>query len=177
MRPTLVLASIILAALFVSSTQISVPTAPTDDHGWCGPYPDELADRLHDPGASDSLGGVGPLCSDQLMVPAHDRVRRHDGRDLGEKPASESLALGCETTALVVGQAESLAPELLLEDAVLLGEVIDSLSLAVVHPSAEGGQEELKGEEVGHDAVIVPVRRKVVSRSGAVRSTFRTLRA
>ncbi len=44
----------------------------------------QIADRLHDPGAADAVGRVGPLRGDQLPVPAHDGVGRHDGCDATE---------------------------------------------------------------------------------------------
>ena len=44
MRPVLVFAAIVSAALFVSFAQSPTPTAPGDvfDHGWAGPYPNQL---------------------------------------------------------------------------------------------------------------------------------------
>jgi hypothetical protein len=61
------------------------------------------------------------------------------------------LALGSKAAALVIGQPESLATELFLEDAILLDEVIDDLGLIAIDPASEGGEKELKREKIGHD--------------------------
>ncbi len=83
-------------------------------------------------------------------MPDENRVGCDDGGDLGEQPAAEHLALRGEPAALVVGQPESLAAELLLEHAVLFDEVIDDLGLAAVGPAGEGGEEQLEVDHVGH---------------------------
>ena len=113
----------------------------------------ECADRLHDPGASNSLVWVRPLRCDQTAVPAQDRVRRDDGGDprlRSRRPSA--LALCCEPSALVVVQPEAFAAELLFEDAILLDQVVDGLGLVSVDPTGEGREEKLKAEEVRHNA-------------------------
>ena len=109
---------------------------------------DEGADRLHDARATDAFVRVGPLRCDQTVVPAQDGVRRDDRRDLGQELSTESLALGCEPPALVVGQPETLSAELLLEDAILLDEVVDGLGLMAVDPAHEGGEQKLQSEKI-----------------------------
>lgn len=42
------------------------------------------------------------------------RVRRHDRRHPGQDASAEDLPLGCQATALVIGQSEPAAHELLL---------------------------------------------------------------
>ena len=63
--------------------------------------------------------------------------------------------------------------QLLLQNAVLLDEIVDDMRLMTIDPAGEGGEEQLKAEDVRHDSVIVPVRRKVVTRAAAVRSSIR----
>jgi len=52
-------------------------------------------------------------------VPPQDRVGRHDGRHSPQDPATESLALRREASAMVVGQPDASAFHLLFEDTVL----------------------------------------------------------
>jgi hypothetical protein len=61
--------------------------------------------------------------------------------------ATESLAFGRETPALVVRETEALAAKLFLEDSVLLDEVLDDLRLVAVDPARERGEEELMGRK------------------------------
>ena len=65
---------------------------------------------------------------------------------------AERLALGRESAALVIGEAKPSAAKLFLEDPVLFDEVGDDLRLFAVDPAREGGEEQLKREEVGHHA-------------------------
>jgi len=90
---------------------------------------DQLADGLHDAGATDALGHVRPLGCDELAVPAQQGVRCDDGDDPVQQAATDRPALGREASALVVGQAQALVAELLLGDAVLLDEAVDDLGL------------------------------------------------
>ena len=87
--------------------------------------------------AADTLGLVRPLGRDQSMVPAQDRVRCDDGRDLHQELASDPLALGCQPAALVVVQPRDTAAELFSQDSVLLDEVVEHLALAMVQPACE----------------------------------------
>ena len=87
-------------------------------------------------------------------MPAQDGVRGDDGRDLVEETTTEGLALGCESSALVVVEPEGLAVELFFEDAVLLDEVLDDLVLLAIEPAGERGQEDREGIDVGlHGAI------------------------
>ena len=85
-------------------------------------------------------------------MPTQEGVGRHDRGDVGEETTTERLALRSEPATLVIGEAESTTAELLLEDSVLLDEVRDNLGLFAVDPAGEGGEQELKREEVGHHA-------------------------
>ncbi len=52
-------------------------------------------------------------------------------------------------------ESESLIAELLLQHAILFEQVIDDLSLMVLGPAIEAGEEELKGDEFGGQARII----------------------
>ena len=71
-------------------------------------------------------------------MPAHDRVRRDDGRHLVEDLPAQAFGLGCQPAALVVGQPETPSLELLLENAVLLEQIGDHVLLMSVHPPRNG---------------------------------------
>jgi hypothetical protein len=48
---------------------------------------------------------------------------------------------------LIVGEPESSATELLLEDAILLSEILDDCVLMAADPAGKGGNEDLPGLE------------------------------
>ncbi len=104
---------------------------------------------------------IGPLPRDEFAMPGHDRVRRDQRGDLGQRFVAEDLALGSESAALGIRQAESLATELLLQDAVLLSEVLDDCVLMAADPAGEGGHEDLPGLEDGGHPSIVPRQRNI----------------
>ncbi len=95
----------------------------------------------------------------------HDRYRlssrrTFDGRPVRPGSAStptEDLASGSESSTLVIGESKPSAAELFFENSVLFDEVLDDLGLMSVDPAGERRVEQLKWEEVGHDALIVPV--------------------
>ncbi len=99
----------------------------------------------------------------ELLVPAQDGVGGQDSCSLGKQTTAEDLAFGCEATALVVGESEALLAELLLQDSVLFDSLVDDLGLMAVSPACEGGEKELKREEIGLNARNVQVGRKGVS--------------
>ena len=65
------------------------------------PYP------AHDSRTARRALAVRPLRSDQLPVPAHDRVRRDSRRHAAEKAPSELFPLRCQTAPLIVRQAQT----------------------------------------------------------------------
>ena len=52
-------------------------------------------------------------------MPAQDRIRCDEGRDLAQKAAAKLLALDRQSPALLIREADALAAELLPEDPVL----------------------------------------------------------
>ena len=59
---------------------------------------------------------------------------------------------------MIIGQSETSAAELLLQDAVLLDEVGNDLCLLTVDPTGAGGEEQLK-REVGHLRPMIAFQR------------------
>ncbi len=62
----------------------------------------------------------------------------------------EDLAVGCQSAALVVGEAKAFAAELFLLDSILLEQVLARLCLVAIDLASEGGEEELEWEELVH---------------------------
>jgi len=77
-------------------------------------------------------------------VPAQDRVRGDDRAQVLEHRPTEGLATDRRATALVVGEEDPLAAELLAEDAVLLAEVLDGFLLLLAEPAGEDGRSDLE---------------------------------
>ncbi len=90
---------------------------------------------------------MGPLLGDELPVPAKDGVRCDERSNTCEGASPDGLAADSEPATLIIGQPESSAPELLLQDAVLLSEVFNDCVLMAVDPASERGHEDLPGLE------------------------------
>src|SRR5207302_3696042 len=69
-------------------------------------------------------------------VPPQDRLGCHDSRHVLLDPATESLALGGEASALIIRQPDASRLRVVLENTVLLYQVLGGLLLvAVDHPA------------------------------------------
>jgi hypothetical protein len=73
-------------------------------------------------------------------MPSQQGLRRDDSGDPGKSFPPQRLGLNGEAPALIVIEAQSPAAELLAKNPVLLAKVIDSLQLALIHPSGDGDQ-------------------------------------
>ena len=72
-------------------------------------------------------------------MPAQDRVRRDDRRHPSKEAASQWLSPRSQAHTLIVRQPQATPPELLLEHAVLLDQVLDRALLLAVVLFAPGG--------------------------------------
>jgi hypothetical protein len=115
----------------------------------------QASDDLHDPRSTGGSTFVRPLLGDELSVPAKDGVGSDERRYFGESPSSDSLASHRKSSALCVGQPKSLAPELLLQDTVLLSKIFDDRILLTGDPTGHGGHEDLPGMDHHCHPVIV----------------------
>ena len=88
---------------------------------------------------------MGPLLSNELPVPTKAGVGSDKRCNLGESPSPDGLAADREPPTLIVGQPESSASELLLEDSVFLAEIFDDRILLTGDPAGERGHEDLPG--------------------------------
>ena len=68
-----------------------------------------------------------------------------------ESSVAQDLALRCQTSALIVVQAESSATQLLFQDAILLAEEVDHGVLVLADPACCGYNQDLPwAEELRH---------------------------
>ena len=70
-------------------------------------------------------------------MPTKDGVGSDERRNFGEGPSPDGLAPNRKPATLIIGQPESFAPELLLQDAVLFSEVFDGCVLLATNPAGQ----------------------------------------
>ena len=106
---------------------------------------DQLGNRLRcQRPTTTTVGAAVVLLGDQLPIPAQDRVRRDDARDLSEDSPAELLPTYGEPTPLCVGQAERTTAQLLPEDAILLTEIFDQIFLVTIQPAGDRKDKEVQ---------------------------------
>jgi hypothetical protein len=84
--------------------------------------------------------------SDELVVPAEQGVGRDDGGEPGEHAATEQLSANGEPPALIIGEADASAAELLAQDAILLAQVVDDEQVAALQPARGHEDQHLKNQ-------------------------------
>jgi len=115
----------------------------------------QFRDDLHDPTSPRGSSLVGPLLGNELPVPAEDGVGSDERRNFGKGTSTDGFASHGQSPSLIVGQPESFATELLLEDSVLLAEILDDRVLLTGHPTGERGHKDLPGlEDGGHRSIV-----------------------
>ena len=99
--------------------------------------------------ASTAAGAAVVFLGDQSSVPAKDRVRGDDARDLPEDLPAEFVAAHSESPTLSVGQAKRPRAQVFPEDPILLPEIFDQIVLVAVHPASEREDKELQRRRHG----------------------------
>ena len=90
-------------------------------------------------------------------MPGQQRCRRHQSNDFCQKFTAYLLAANGKPPTLVIGEPQTPFPELLAQDTVLLAQVVDDLSLSLIHPSGYGNHDEVKGIQASvHNLMLVP---------------------
>ena len=119
-------------------------------------HPDrQRLDYLHNPTSPWQAAPAGPFLRDELSVPKEDRVGGDERGDLSEDPSPDDLAPHGQSAALIDGQPESSATELLLEDAIRLAEVLNDRILLTRGPAGKRGNEDLPWlEDGGHPRIV-----------------------
>ena len=84
-------------------------------------------------------------------MPGQQRLRRNDRTQLFKHLPSDSLGLGGQAAAVVVGETQPLPTQLLPQNTILLPKVIDEQRRLIIHPSGQGGPDESERvQEAGH---------------------------
>ncbi len=119
----------------------------------------QVGDDLHYLAPTRRAAFVSPLLGNQLSVPTKDRVGRDERSDFGEGAAADGFAVDSKSATLIIGQSESSATELLLEDSVLFTEILDDRILLASDPSGYGGYEDLpRLKNDGHPVIVARPR-------------------
>ena len=77
-------------------------------------------------------------------MPTEDGVRRHNRRHLRQDATSETHAENGQPTPFVVGELQSPALQLRLQDSVLVSEVLDRLLILASQPAEENRHDQLQ---------------------------------
>ena len=102
--------------------------------------------------------GVGPFAGDELPVPAEQRVRRDDRRDLAQRLTAQPVGSRGKFPPVVIGEPEAPPTQLPPQDPILLDQVRQHLALPPVQPAGDREQQHLEGRDVDHvpGAYITP---------------------
>ena len=98
---------------------------------------------------STAAGAAVVFLGDQSPVPAKDRVRGDDARDLPEDAPAEFVAAHSESPTLGVGQAKRPRAQVLPKNPILFTQIVDQIVLVAVHPASERENEELQRRRHG----------------------------
>jgi hypothetical protein len=116
---------------------------------------DELGDGLHDPGPARRSAFLGPLLRNELPMPPKDGVGSDDRCDFRQCPPADGSTPHGQSASLIVGQPESFATELLLQDTILFSEVLDDRVLLSGDPARHSGDEDLpRLDDSGHRPIM-----------------------
>ncbi len=115
---------------------------------------DQVSDDLHDPWSARGAKLVCPLLCNELPVPAKDGVGSDERCHIGEGTSPDGFATHGEPSALRIGQPKTFSPELLLEDAVLLSEILDDRILLTSNPTGHRGYEDLPRLDRRHPRIV-----------------------
>ena len=77
-------------------------------------------------------------------MPAQEGVRCHECLQIPQGLSTKRLGLCGQSSSLRIGETEPATAELFPEDAILLLEIVDDVTLLLVHPTSECQDEELK---------------------------------
>ena len=113
-----------------------------------GESQDQIHDNLADARPAYRLPLLGVIFfGHEFSVPAEDRVRCHNGRQLLQCFASDRLSLDRQEEALVIGEQDAFLTELLQQSGNLGVLKVNDLCLTLVHQAAKGNKQDLPGLE------------------------------
>ena len=94
--------------------------------------------------------GVRPLPGDELPMPAQQRVRSHDGRDLPQPSTPQPIRSHGESAPIVIGQLQTSTPQLAAKHPIFFEQITKALSLLAVQPPDEEREHQLESGGVDH---------------------------
>ena len=97
-----------------------------------------------------TLSGVRPLPGDELPMPAQQRVRSHDGRDLPQPSTPQPVRSYGESAPIVIGQLQTSTPQLAAKHPIFFEQITKDLSLLAVQPPDEEREHQLESGGVDH---------------------------
>ena len=83
-------------------------------------------------------------------MPAKQRVRSHDGRDLPQPSTAQPIRAHGESAPIVVGQLQASAPQLAAKHTILFEQITKDISLLAVQPPGEEREQQLERGDVDH---------------------------
>ena len=89
---------------------------------------------------------IRPFAGHELAVPAQNSVRRHEGRDLREQPATEPVSQFGEATAFAVAETQAPPGEPGLQQSILFAQERDDVGLLTMEPASQNRDQQLERE-------------------------------
>jgi hypothetical protein len=96
----------------------------------------------------------------QLPVPSQQRVRRDDRRDLTQGLPTQPVGPYGESPAVVIGEPQAPAADLLPEDAILFDQIGERLPLPAIEPTGDGEEQQPKDRHVDHERELISQTRQ-----------------
>jgi hypothetical protein len=87
---------------------------------------------------------AAPRLRDQFAMPAEDRVRCHQRRDVAKGAPADLVAEHSQSPTLIIGQSNAMAEQLRLQGPVLFAKKIDDRTLLTLDPSKERHEQEVE---------------------------------
>ena len=84
-------------------------------------------------------------------MPPQQGVGRDDRRDRAQRLATHSVRPRRESPSVVVREAQPPPAQLPAEEAILLDQVREHLSLPLIQPGRDGDKQQLERRDVNHD--------------------------
>ena len=83
-------------------------------------------------------------------MPAQQRVRSHDGRDLPQPSTAQPIRSHGESAPIVIGQLQASTPQLVAKNTILFEQITKGFSLLAFQPPGEEREEQLESGGVKH---------------------------
>jgi hypothetical protein len=96
----------------------------------------------------------GPLLRDQLTMPAQDRVRCRQSRDVPQGSSADLVSEHSQPPTLIVGQSDAMAAQLRLENPILFAEEVDDTTLLSLDPTKERHEQKVEWEHASESIRI-----------------------